>query len=357
MKIAIATFHRALNYGAVLQAYALQKTIQNLDENLTVEVLDYDAPFFGKSNKLKNQISKNPLKSLLKIFNVSIRKKRFGDFVNKNIKVSKKKYTIKTIFAVGAEYDLFITGSDQVWNPNITGKDLNYLLPFCSADKRTSYAASMGVENIAEDLQEEYIRLLNSFSAISVREQTAISTLQQLGVNVSIQKHIDPALLLTSEEWLNLTKKIPKQKDKYILVFAVNRSKELVEKAVQFAQTNGYKIKYIGPYIRNSKTKYRPSLSVEKVLASFRDAELVFTNSFHGTVFSIQFKKRFCSFMPGGKGTSSRVLDLLTILGLTERIEEENIEKEIEWQGVENVLTAERLRACEYLKAITHKAI
>lgn len=355
MKIAIITFHRALNYGAVLQTYALQKTIESIDKNNEVHVLDYSSPFLVKNNGIKNQISKNPIKSVLKIFNLIIRKKRFESFIKRNIILSKKKYTIKNINQSSVLYDLFIVGSDQVWNPYITESDMNYLLDFCDPSKRNSYSASLGIEKLADDMKQIYINLLNTYSNISVREKTAIQTLRDLGVSLPMQTHIDPALLLKSEIWLDMIKGIRKAKNRYVLVFEVKQNRELIKQAETFAQRKGIKVIYIGPYASRIKASYIPSPSIEKLLSYFRDADYVFTNSFHGTVLSIQFKKQFYSYASAKNASNSRISDLLDILKLTSRMEINNIEKTIDWNFVKSILEIEREKANHYLDGIISK--
>lgn len=355
MKIAILTFHRALNYGAVLQTYALQKTLKTLDKNNDIDILDYYAPFLEKINGIKGQISKNPLKSVLKICNVLIRKRKFQRFVKENIQVSKKKYTVKNIGESATLYDAFIVGSDQVWNTHITGNDINYLLAFCDAKKRNSYSASLGIETISEEIKEKYISLLNSYINISVRERTAIQSLQEFGVSLPMQTHIDPALLLGREIWLDMIKNIPQRKKPYVLVFEVRRCRELIEQAEIFSKEKGIDIIYIGPYISKTKVKYIPSPPIKKLLAYFRDAQFVFTNSFHGTVLSVQFQKQFYSYASGEKASNSRISDLLCMLQLLSRMEIENIEYTMDWNFIESILDVERKKSNEYLSGIINK--
>lgn len=354
MKLGIITFHKALNYGAVLQTYALGTYIRKNFPEVAVEVVDYRCPELTKFYSLRRQISGNVVKSAAKCMHFLMKRKLFDDFSCKYIPLSKNQYHDKTIGQVNMVYDKLLCGSDQVWNPELTGNDPNYLLAFAPREKRYSYAASIGRSDLSESVFEHYICILNGYREISVREPSSVGLLQNIGINVPIRSHIDPVLLLRREEWEELCEKVPPRKKNYILVFTVNYSDALILEAVSFGKARNLDIIYVGQYTANSDVEYTPLISVERLLALFRDAEYVFTNSFHGTAFSVIFQKHFYSRTELRDGRNSRIADLLQQLELNAHLDLEKIDYQDNWELTEQTLYRECMRSYEYLKWVVY---
>ena len=137
-RIAILTYHNTRNYGAILQCYALQQTVEEV-LNCTCDVLDYDCVFLNSVYKIKKIYENKNIKELIKWLLMNNHEKKlqkgFSDFIKDNINLSKK-YDLNTIAKANNEYDIFITGSDQVWNFHLNGCDYTYLLDFADMDKR-----------------------------------------------------------------------------------------------------------------------------------------------------------------------------------------------------------------------------
>ncbi|TWH79377.1 polysaccharide pyruvyl transferase family protein [Sedimentibacter saalensis] len=353
MKIGVITFHQALNYGAILQAYAFQKFV---DENFTdveIELIDYRCPYFSQLYSVNNQKGNNFAKRILKKTHFMIKRKLFSSFIKKHIALSDT-YTENTIKNANDRYNKFIVGSDQVWNPNLTNHDKNYLLTFTDVNKRYSYAASIGLAEIPQYVSNDYLCELGRFSKISVRENQAIKTIHKLGVtSVSVEQHIDPTLLLTRSEWdmVCVQKKEIKKKD-FVLIFTVDYSKELIDEVVCFARKKQLDVYYVGQRTKNPNVKYIPLISIEKLLALFSSAKYVFVNSFHGTIFSIIYHKQFYVRLAHTDGRNSRIINLLEKVSLTNKTSVEFIDTTIDWGYVEQVIDSERQRSMEYIAEI-----
>lgn len=352
MKLGIITFHQALNYGAVLQAYALREYISRNFDQVQAEVLDYRCPALSEFYSIAGQKSGSAVKTFIKTGHFLVKRGCFRQFSRKHIPLSRTAYTPGTIANANRDYDLFLTGSDQVWNPDLTRQDENYLLAFSPPEKRYSYAASIGRSEFPEALRVEYRELLNSFAGISLREESAVRTLVELGVEQPVLVHPDPVLLLTQQDWSRLCASGGAGQKDYVLVFAVARSEALIRQAVEFARAKGLPVLYVGQHTGNRDVTYIPFLRIEKLLALFRDARYVFTNSFHGTAFSIIFHRKFHSSVQYADGRNSRIMDMLEKTGLSDRLLAENMEKEIPWEQVDSLVTAGRRKAHDYLKWI-----
>ena len=333
-KIGTITFHRALNYGAILQCFALQKAVQDLGYDS--EVLDYDCKMISKDYNLVRMDSKiSFIKSLL-LFPLYYRKKKnYERFINKYISVSRK-YTHRNLTEAAEEYAAVITGSDQVWNYKLTGADSAYFLDFIpERRKRLSYAASFGIKKIPEDRKNFYQKNLMGMGHISVREKTAASMVERL-CNCKAEVVLDPVFLQTAEQWRKI---MPKTKEKgYIFVYMPGA--HTMETAVNLARRKGLKIIYCSYDISLRSTKknvgdVRLSMGPDEFIALLDRADYVVTGSFHATAFSLILQKKFFVEVPPTVG--SRITDLLSTFDLCDRIFDhadspEN--KDIDWSKV-----------------------
>ena len=360
-KIGIITFHRALNYGAVLQTYALRTSLEKYF-NGDVEVVDYRCDSIEAGRNLKKRLMrKNFIKGFLSTALMLYKRKNFDRFLKSNIAISKKKFDRKSIGESQDEYCGFVTGSDQVWNHKITNDDTTFLLDFVEDDrKRNSYAASMGLTEVGEENCEKYFDELNRFEKISVREKDLQQYLQKNIFGKIIRTDLDPTLLLTGEQWKKLSSNRA-VKEKYILVYNVPKPDHLFEIASRVKEKTGIKVKYIANGVRPSGVLISDILypSVEEFVNLFLNAEYVITNSFHGTVFSILFEKNMLVELKCGSGANGRIQTLLDICGLTERIsmngEYEKLFNSINWDEVNCKLEKARTNSLNQIKSITDR--
>lgn len=327
MRICTITHHTVPNYGAVLQAYALQTAIQKL--GFDTEILNYEPErvkcFYHQTLAAQNN-PKEFLRHIIYWKRFYDRNKPFCDFKKKWLRCSKP-YSMEKLKKDPPQYDLYISGSDQVWNLGLHGGDTSYMLDFISErNAKGSYAASFGYAVIPQKLVERTEKLLREFRYINVREPTGVTIVKELlGAESDVQCVIDPTLLLKREEWCQFIHPV-EQKD-YILVHEICRLQPSYDYAKQLAQMTGKKIVIIQPFdnIKHMKSdnqiEYIFGASPEDFLSLVYHADYIITSSFHATVFSIIFhKKFFCSFTLGDNTTNSRLQGLLEIVGLSNRM-------------------------------------
>ena len=322
--IAIIThFHGSTNYGGVLQAYALRKVIA--DMGYEAEQLRYltssentaSLPVRAKKlfiRSLINALDEKQLGTFIlragkfgitfipkKIFNKLVvskhrarRAENFSKFNNQYVP-SSKIYSRNTIAESVNEYDIFITGSDQVWNPN--GFHAPYYLDFVPDDKpKIAYAASTAVSYLTQEQYDKMYPLIIRFQQISVREENAVSMLQGM-TDKKIEWVLDPTLLLSAEEWNEVASENP-VKEPYVFAYILGDRKDNQKCATNFAKKKGLKLMTF-PFtasgsLRQALFGYIHSYGGPDVwLSLIRDAEYVITDSFHAVVFSIVYQKRF----------------------------------------------------------------
>lgn len=330
MKIRTMTCHHVYNYGASLQAFALQHYLESIGHD--VKIIDYRLPchvryeFFTPrpGSKCAKIVSKYPyLKYLLSpIANRGDlkmwgRKKAFDFFDKKYLHLTSRYKTKEQLVSHPPHADVYIVGSDQVWNPTYPyWNDLGYFLSFGDKSvKRISYAASFGVASIPDSKNDYYKEQLSIFDRLSVREQSGVSIINHLGL--SAIQCIDPVFLLSEKEWID-TLGLKKQKRNYILVYDfLHNDSRMMDYVVRLSKETGLKIVSVNDY---SDTPYADEQINDAgpidFLTLILNAEYVICNSFHATVFSIIFRKRFVTFPLVGHSNSSRMKDILNMLSL-----------------------------------------
>lgn len=315
-KIGILTFQNTLNYGAILQSYALYRVLS--EEGHDVEVIDYRCPAI-EGNEGWSVIPSSP-KSLLRYLMKTVKRTAFKGF-RSNITYSPKcdKSSIK---AIAKRYDCVVVGSDQVWNPFITHEDTNYFLSFEDESARCkSYAASIGLDRFPQD--EPYASLLAHFSSLLVREKTARDEIERVAPSARgrVGVVLDPTLLIEKDEWSGLGR-LPRDlaDTGYVLLYAVSDLHRSGEVASSLAQGMGCRLVQICQR-REGKVEgaiHLRNASPEEFLALFEGAAATVVSSFHGVCFSLLFEKDFWATV-SGRG-ASRVTDLLSLLGVPERL-------------------------------------
>lgn len=351
MKAGILTFHRAINYGAALQAYALVHKMNEL--GFEAELADYRNPHiensFHKFSASKINSPKKAISFLMNYGKMKRKKKAFENFT-KLIPTSKiyGKSELKN-----AGYDIFVTGSDQVWNPDCTGFDKTYFLDFAKHDQKASYAASFGVSSIEDKYSGEVAELLKDYKFISVREKQGAGIVQSLS-DKEATVVLDPTLLLNGNEWSKLAKPSKYGKKKFLLVYMLLNSPSLLNFAENMARENNLEVVCIGNGRRKNIT-YANDIGPQEFLDLFARAECVVTNSFHGTAFSINLNKEFFVELHNVKNSrNSRMEDVLELFELKERIITKDAKDfgNIDFGVVNKILENEREKSVAFLKSI-----
>lgn len=363
MKIGIITFHQALNYGAVLQTYALQQTIKN--KGVDCEIIDYCcdqiAFCYDPVGLKKCKGKKDVLRCFPYYMRMNGRRKKFAPFIQKFLKLSVP-YDKETIGDIEKAYDAIITGSDQVFNDKCTNFDNTYFLDFITdSKKKNSYAASFGFQEVPEELVTSYKALLQDFNRISVREQEGINIVHKL-IQKEAKRHVDPTLLLSGEEWKKLVSG-RKPKGKYIFVYTVQGPVHAIDYAKKLRDKTGYPIYYLHGTIQLRNIRHEKddinhlyTSAPDEFVELIEGAEYVITNSFHGTVFSILFQKKFMVELETTWTFNHRSKELLELLGLESHVMKEinldSIEVDSDWNYISDYLAQEKKKANEYLEEI-----
>lgn len=342
MRIAQVSLVGYYNYGQALQRFALQHTLKKFSEY--VEVLWFSgnrcfAEVGGKPSGVQ-YVKFEERHDWEKNFfpREAARQAKFKDFENLYIKT---RFDFPYFEDIADEYDFFIVGSDQVWNPNY-GK---IFLPFVPNEKKIAYAASFGVNSIPADKTELFKQGVSSFNYISVREENAVQLVKDLSGKPALWV-LDPVLLLTQDDWLNVAQKPTWLKEKYrrgyVLTYHLSKlppphceelAAELGLPVINLMDVENYNHFTVGP---------------AEFIWLFLNASLVFTNSFHGAAFSLLFKHPFV--VNGLRGQNDpRLKSFLKLFGLEDRMQPLADPMKIDFARRDEVLPIERLKAFHFL--------
>ena len=335
--VGIITIHRIFNYGSILQAYALCKVIR--DMGYDVEIIDYCFPnsfHLNKDISNKDRFASNSVgikqKILKYVYAIGLLEQHWKMLIamKKLLNTSSAIYkNPDTLVEAGAKYDIFVTGSDQVWNPRYTKGDPSFLLYFAPDNKRKiAYAASFGVSEIEKEYKYIYKNLLLRYDVISVREKTGTKLVAQLTDNIkNATTVLDPTLLLSREQWNTLIPSERLIKEKYVLCYYLNYTFNAFpyvdDLATHIHDITGYRIIRLGrPPMKffNRGQKFYVKAGPYEMMRLIRDAELVLTTSFHGTAFAVNFGIPVYSIVQSRMSDDSRQLNLLKLVHLDYRI-------------------------------------
>lgn len=322
MKIGLVTYFWPNNYGAKLQAYALQRSLEA--SGVVCEIINYNP----QENRPKSRSIKNiPAKFFKCAVNL-----RYGREIEKGLErflqfdslfhLTEK---IKDVSALAnlSDFNGFVCGSDQIWrNPKVGF----YFLDFAQDNQaRISYAPSFGVSQVPTEQHSLYAELLSKFNSISVRETEGAAIIRTL-IGQDVPVVLDPTLLLSADEWRSLaqepSRKLPKG---YVLNYSVQNTSPCFQVAKQAAKLLNLPLVTIDVSRRlafNFGTQKYYDLGPKEWLCVFDRASYVVSSSFHGTAFAINFQKPFISVCQGTQtlNTNSRMLSLSKLLGLEKRL-------------------------------------
>lgn len=358
------TCHSAYNYGAVLQTYGLYKYLK--DCGLEGKIINYQPSYFNKP-KTKN-IFKKIIRPVIRFPDFRKGKKVFGKFIEDNVYLTPIMRNMKDLENKLEPAKVYITGSDQVWNcsEGEVGRDDAFFLSFVSkkiCSKKVSYAASIALNKLPDEQKDRYKKLLDDFDYISVREETGVNIIKELGINNVVQV-LDPVYLLNQKDWIDLlnhSKLVNKLKqEKYILVYGFLQQENVYEYAHRLAKKNKCKIYNVNTLIEDFKLKtdkYFWNVTPEDFLALIYYADSVVTNSFHGLSFSIIFKKNFHLFGKNGN-SSSRMFDMVSSIGLANRIVKDDklLDGDINYANVDEILKIKIKKSKNFLEQVFNKS-
>lgn len=354
MKIGILTYHRAYNYGAFLQAFALKSFLEK--EGYEVSFVDYWPLDHEKLYRLWDETSglKSFLRNLVLAWKRNARYKRFRKLQQKYLIIDRKPLFRSAQELNNLNYDVIIYGSDQIWwksrtdksgfDPVYWGQQINKKM------KKVSYAASMGIIDLNDKDLSDIRNYLVAFSSISVREIQLMNVLQPL-TDKTISVVLDPTLLVPASFWESLCREKVSVKGQYILYYRMMGDEKSDLLALEISRKLNLPIVKIVGSIGSYKVDRINSLTDPiHFLTLIRSAEYVISTSFHGVALSIQFNKEFYSM--GMKNNSDRVSSLLSLLGLENRMIDSipsDLSDKIDYTAVLSKLSALQKESAGYL--------
>lgn len=351
MKVAIVTITELDNFGNRLQNYALQETLKLY--GCEVETIpNYVVYKYRKSLKWKTKLFlKWVLEKNTKNGSELVKNIRFSAFDKKYIKFSRDYSTLNYITPnLDTHYDLFITGSDQVWNPTfIFNFDFNFLR-FAAPEKRIAYAASFAVDDLPDNKKELFRNYINGMRAISVREFAGAKIVETI-TDKHAEVVLDPTLLLTKEDWEKIEKKPRWVGDqKYILLYYLGRTegRSQLLNNIYISHPEYKKLEIIDIHDYNQIRKY--TIRPDEFIWLIHNAELVITDSFHGTVFSLLMETPFVSNQRDDNYASmnSRVESLFVMMGIEKDSSDIIFSRNI--NGIQDKLNQWRKKSLDYLQ-------
>lgn len=362
-KIKTLTCHDVYNFGASLQAYALMKYLQNLGNQ--VEVIDYKPGYMIYNLwAIGDRWKRNFFLRLLFFMYViprrlmlKSRRKKFDGFTRRRLILTPIKYnSYAELRKNPPDADVYFAGSDQIWNTmHPHGKDPAFYLDFVPPYAiKASYAASFSISEIPTEMKDFVVSNLEKLDAISVREDTGLNILESLNIQGG-SVVLDPVFLLDISTWSGLSSFT--SFEKYLLVYDQENSKLIKETARKLANILKIKIYAIQglypiPYAHKKLIKVGP----EEFLGLVQNCEVFLTNSFHGTALSIIFQKEFYTFKRNHEQVNSRMIDLLEMLNLKERLIENpdniNLLTRIDYKKVNIILNKRIQTSQEYIDRV-----
>lgn len=376
MDICTITCHRVYNYGASLQAFALQYYLERLGHN--VRIIDFN-PWYhqdrynifwtgngvhGWRHVLNDKYS--PLRYLYKplkawksgMFKTWGRKAAFELFEKEHYHLTERSYTTSDELANDPpQADCYIAGSDQIWNTySMNGKEPAYYLDFGPESvKRVSYAASLSTLRIAEGWEAFVKEKVSKLDAVSVREKSGVDILENLGIS-AVTLVTDPVFLLGKDDWTALydgkAKDYGLKKGSYLLAYDFLGNDPQMQRFIE-EYSMAYKLDIVS--VNDFSTRDYADVNINNAgplefLSLIDNAACVVANSFHATAFSVIFQKEFYTFGLVGRNNSSRMLDFLELLGLKQRFapKQPDIER-IDYHSVKCLLDKEIEKSKNFL--------
>ena len=366
MKIYTATFFRD-NYGSALQAYALQSKLRELGARPVIVDRKAGVKKLGTLQKLRLFLRPEKNYGLIRKLRRYAQQKMYREksrkinrFISENISVLPFDRAVEEI---EKEPCVLLAGSDQVWstlNHPINGF---YLFDYVKADhvRRVSYAASIGISEITPEQCDYYRQVLAPFDVVSLREKKACAELGPHLQNRVVRQDVDPTLLYDGSFWEKLIQKEGKEapEEPFLFVYMLRPDKKVIRIAKKIARDCHLKIVYMGLYVnRYAGIRTIADGGIEDFLYYIKNAQIVVTNSFHGTVFSLLFEKKFVSVRL--EGTSSRAEGLLESAGLSDHLidrEEEAVMagQDYDYGEVRRRLDENRNRSIRYLQTVVNE--
>ncbi len=349
------------NYGSALQTYAMQKVINNMDNNAyEAVVMDYcPKTMLDKDilNPFKHMWDKDPVARKmceLTLPAIRINNDKFNRFYSDRFNLSSQKYTSKNFQECVSKEKLdgFVVGSDTVFCLEEFDLDDGYFANYPEMKNKTvSYAASFGDSHFTDESFGRLDSLLGNFKALGIRENNFIDYVKSK-VSVPVERTIDPTLLLDASDYNEITA-TRIYAEPYVLMYARRYNKSMEDYTRKIAQQNGWKIVEISLRATNAELGHevRYDAGVEEFLSLVKNAEMLVTNSFHGMIFAVQYCTPFVAF--SRDQCDNKIEELLDLFGIDDRLFITGSEPdpvEIDFAGVHDRIMKARTRSLDFFK-------
>lgn len=291
----ITLYHENSNYGGLLQSYALRKVIGELGYECEQICYDINSSIIKRIvNAIKNEVKKLIYGKLYRQYLRRIKAVKKFELKIPHTKV----VTDKKLSLLNKQFDAFVCGSDQIWNP--IGWRSAYFLSFADKTKRKiSYAASIARDSLDQDEATFLIQHIRDFYAISLRESECIESINKIDGSLHIITMPDPTLLVKKDEWADFVKDSD-ENDPYVFAYFLGGNEEYMEAAISYAKKKELNIRFIGglrykncKWEKKNQSFMKQEVDVPGFLSLIQNAQIVITDSFHGAVFSIIFERPF----------------------------------------------------------------
>ena len=364
-KNGIITFHNSYNCGSMLESYAIQTIVDKIAGNAEIINFSNNGQIKLYSVFYENNSMKNIIKNLMLFPHRKRIKKnnlKYEEFKNTYMNLSKEYHHISELD--DSDYKNVIAGSDQIWNITIEDSDEAYFLPWVKNAKKIAYSPSFGAKNIMDYCSnpEKYREMINNFDVLSIRENNGKKWIKEL-CNKDVDVLLDPTLLLNVDDYKKLEYNNFNPKGKYIFFYSPSFNRNICKYVKQIADK--YNLKVITWSAKSYYLKMIKSFGFELAefenpsmyLSLIKNAELVMTTSYHGTIFSTIYRKKFIVIKNGGMyGNDDRVKTLLKQINMQNRLmpyefdPNYNYLEEIDYSNYDKFLPELKKKSIDYLK-------
>lgn len=370
MKICTITCHDVYNHGASLQAYALMTYLEKCGND--VKIIDYKPDYLSNHYKLFIITNQKWKKNILtKIIYLTLkfperiidlkRKRAFDKFTKKYLKLTDRRFISNNDIKENLpEADLYICGSDQIWNSiHKNGRDPAFYLDFVPNNKiKASYAASIATDSISDEYKKMVKSKVERLDAVGIREKSGVKIIKELGIEKAVQV-MDPVFLLNMDEWNEIGRE--NFNENYLLVYDFDKSSLIEKIALDIAKEKSYKIYAINsdsPKYANKSFRFS---NPEKFVSLIRNAKFIVSNSFHAVVLSLIYNKQFV-IINRTEEINTRMRDLLEDMNLKDRLVKEeydlkNILAIIDYTKVNKRLEIKIENSKKYLKNLQNSEL
>lgn len=364
-KIGILTFHNSYNCGSMLESYAMQVVVNRISNNAEIINFSNDGQKKLYSVFFENNSAKNIIKNMILLPHKSkilYNNEKYEEFKKKYFKLSKFYSNIAEL--EDNDYISVIAGSDQIWNITIADSDDAYFLPWVKHAKKIAYAPSFGARSIAKyaSNKDKYKKMINNFDALSIRENNGKRWIKEL-CNKDVEVLLDPTLLLEMEDYEKLEFKDFIIKDKYIFFYSPSFDRKMCKYVKKIADKYNLKVitwsakSYYLKMIKHFGFQLPEFENPSMYLSLIKNAELILTTSYHGTIFSTIYRKNFIVIKNGGMyGDDDRVRTLLEQMRMEDRLlpfefdSNYNYLKNVDYSYYDKYLPSLKEKSTKYLK-------